>query len=84
MLVIRNKFRALERRERGLPFGDLRVELGEVGVAIFGEVCLMFRFDGNERMGVNRSCLLDALHAGFRVFTTTDAMSPFRSEDGQP
>ena len=39
------------------------------------------RFEGKIRVGVNRSCLLDALHAGFRTFTINDEMSPFSSKD---
>jgi DNA polymerase-3 subunit beta len=34
-------------------------------------------------IGVNAFFLLDALDAGFRVFTTTDEMSPLRAEDGR-
>ena len=42
------------------------------------------RFEGKvPAIGVNCYFLLDALEAGFRVFTTTDELCPLRSEDGK-
>jgi DNA polymerase-3 subunit beta len=41
------------------------------------------RFEGKIRIGISRAFLLDALHAGFRTFTTNDEMSPLRSVDGR-